>query len=68
MRLADELLEAYTPLLRTLTLQSSSGGRFEISLAGELVFSKAQQKRFPSPGEILSLLTPLLGEPLRWRH
>lgn len=66
--LATELLDAYTPLLRSLTLQSSSGGRFEISLDGALLFSKAALKRFPKPGEILSLLQPSLGPPLHWRR
>ena len=32
------------------------GGVFDVSVDGELVFSKFKQDRFPAPGEILSLL------------
>ena len=40
---------------------------FEVSLDGRLVYSKAELKRFPADGEIVSLLTPVLGEPAPWR-
>lgn len=40
---------------------------FEVSLDGRLVYSKSELKRFPADGEIVSLLTPVLGEPAAWR-
>jgi selT/selW/selH-like putative selenoprotein len=35
----------------------SSGGVFEIIYEGKLIFSKRQLKRFPKPGEVVSLLS-----------
>ena len=37
-------------------LQKSSGGRFEIFLDGEVIFSKIKTMRFPEPDEIIQLL------------
>jgi selT/selW/selH-like putative selenoprotein len=53
--------------MRAVELQSGSEGRFEISLDGELVFSKEQLGRFPKPREIADLFEKKLGPPLEWR-
>ena len=37
-------------------LQKSSGGRFEIFLDGEQIYSKIATMRFPEPDEIVQLL------------
>jgi predicted Rdx family selenoprotein len=68
VRLAEELLDAYAPVLRSIELRTSSGGRFEVSLDGALLFSKDSLGRFPLAGEIISLFTPVLGRPLAWRE
>lgn len=39
------------------TLVRGSGGIFEISADGELLFSKKKLGRFPKPGEVEELLT-----------
>jgi len=31
-----------------------SGGEFEVTVDGKLVFSKKQERRFPEPEEVLS--------------
>jgi selT/selW/selH-like putative selenoprotein len=36
------------------TLVAGSGGEFEITLDGRLVFSKRQEGRFPDPEEVLA--------------
>jgi selT/selW/selH-like putative selenoprotein len=54
--------------MRAVELQSSSGGRFDIILDGELLFSKKEAGRFPKPGEVTGLLETLLGPPLDWRQ
>ncbi len=33
-----------------------TGGRFEVTLGGELLFSKKASGRFPAPGEITEAL------------
>ena len=38
------------------TLVHGSGGEFEVTVDGTLVFSKRAEHRFPSPDEILSKL------------
>lgn len=56
----------WAPFLN-IELRPGSKGMFEVSLDGRLVYSKAELKRFPADGEIVSLLTPVLGEPAAWR-
>jgi selT/selW/selH-like putative selenoprotein len=65
--LAGALLSGWAPIMRVVELQSGSNGRFEISLDGELLFSKKQLGRFPKPGEIAGLFEKKLGPPLDWR-
>ena len=67
MSLANELLAGWAPILRTVELRSGNTGRFEVTLDGELVFSKAQLKRHPKPGEVTSAFEQRLGRPLAWR-
>ncbi|HZD73272.1 MAG TPA: Rdx family protein [Actinomycetota bacterium] len=63
--LADELLSRWAPVIAQLEMVSSSGGRFEVSLDGELLFSKASLRRHANPGEIVELFRSRLGpEPL----
>ncbi len=39
-------------------LVASSGGVFEVSVDGKLVFSKKSLGRFPEPGEVLRSIAP----------
>ena len=41
-----------------IRLVPSSGGVFEVTVDGRLVFSKKALRRHPNPGEILGLITP----------
>ena len=68
MSLAGELLGRWAPIMRTVELQSGSSGRFEITLDGELLFSKKAAGRFPKPGEVAGLFEKKLGPPLEWRE
>ena len=68
MSLAGELLGRWAPVMRTVELVSGSGGRFEITLDGELVFSKKAAGRFPKPGEVAGLFAKKLGPALEWRQ
>ena len=67
MSLAAELLGRWAPIMRAVELQSGSSGRFEISLDGELLFSKKTAGRFPAPGEVAGLFEKKLGPALDWR-
>ena len=67
MSLAGELLGSWAPILKSVDLHSSSQGRFEITLDGELLFSKHSLGRFPRPGEVSSLFEGKLGPAPAWR-
>jgi len=57
--LADELLREFEHLIDRLTLVPGEGGRFEVSVNGELLYSKLQTHRHAEPGEILGLVRKL---------
>jgi selT/selW/selH-like putative selenoprotein len=66
--LASDLLSRWAPIMRTVELQTSSNGRFEITLDGELLFSKEATGRFPNPGEVAAIFEKKLGPALDWRN
>lgn len=62
MSLADELLKNYEHMLEELTLVPSDGGRFEVTVNGQLLFSKLSTHRHAEAGEVLGLVRKLVGE------
>ena len=46
------------------TLRPSSGGRFEVTLDGDLIFSKHALDRHAKPGEVFALVQGRLGAPI----
>lgn len=56
-----ELLDGWAPRIARAILLPSSGGRFEVTLDGELLFSKAALKRHPRRGEVHGLVATRLG-------
>jgi selenoprotein W-related protein len=50
------LLDKYELQIGEFALVPSSGGRFEVTVDGELAFSKLAQKRFPEDGELIDLV------------
>ncbi|ACM06944.1 MAG: Rdx family protein [Thermomicrobium sp.] len=50
------LLDKYELQIGEIALVPSSGGRFEVTVDGELVFSKLAQKRFPEDEELIELV------------
>jgi len=65
--LAAEILGKWAPVMRTVDIRSGEKGRFEVSLDGKPVFSKAELRRFPEPGEVARIFEATLGPPLEWR-
>ncbi len=57
----EQLLERYELQIAEITLVPSSGGRFEVWLDGELVFSKLAEQRFPEDAELLDLVGVRIG-------
>jgi selenoprotein W-related protein len=54
--LASDLMKKFEPDIESLTLVPSDDGRFEVSVNGELVYSKLQTKRHAEPGEVVGLV------------
>jgi selenoprotein W-related protein len=54
--LAGELLKEYEHVIESVTLIPSDGGRFEVSVNGQLIYSKIQTKRHAEAGEIINLI------------
>ena len=62
MSLAEELLKNYEHMIEELTLVPSDGGRFEVTVNGQLLFSKLSTHRHAEAGEVLGLVRKLVGE------
>ncbi len=51
-----ELLKDYEHVIESVALIPSDEGRFEVSVNGELIFSKLQAKRHAETGEVVNLI------------
>jgi selenoprotein W-related protein len=60
--MAEELLHGYSDSIQSLTLVPGGGGRFEVTVNGRLIFSKAQEGRFPDLKEVLEKLHQLMED------
>jgi selenoprotein W-related protein len=60
--LTDELLKNYEHVIETIMLVPSEGGRFEVTVNGQLLYSKLQLHRHAEPGEVLGLVKKIVGE------
>jgi len=54
--LMGELLKNFEHVIESVTLIPSDDGRFEVSVNGELVFSKLALKRHAQAGEIVDII------------
>jgi selenoprotein W-related protein len=58
------LLAGWGPVIAELTLVPSSSGRFEVTLDGELIYSKASTRRHAAAGEVAGLVRERIGPEL----
>jgi selenoprotein W-related protein len=56
----DELLKNYEEKIEAITLIPSDGGKFEVSINGDLIFSKRQLGRHAEDGEVNKLVQEAL--------
>jgi selenoprotein W-related protein len=61
--LAKEAVDQWADRLSEIRLVPSTGGRFEVTLDGELIFSKAGLDRHAEPGEVSQLIGARIGVP-----
>ena len=57
-----ELLTKFEKQLASVKVVPSDGGRFEVSLDRELIYSKLATHRHAEPGEVAGLVTERLKE------
>ena len=55
------LLDRFEEYIDEFTLKPSDGGRFEVTVDGEVVFSKLATGRFPGEDELARLVGERLG-------
>jgi len=60
--LAEELLKQYEHVIETMTLVPSDGGKFEVTVNEQLLYSKLSTHRHAELGEVLGLVRKLVGE------
>jgi selenoprotein W-related protein len=58
----DELLKQYEHVIEEIKIVPSDGGKFEVTVNGQLLYSKLQTHRHAEPGEVLGLVRKLVGE------
>jgi len=54
--LADALKQKYGAAVKKVDLVPSSGGAFEVSLNGTLLYSKLETGRFPTPEQVTTAI------------
>jgi selenoprotein W-related protein len=60
--LAEELLKNYEHVIESVLLVPADGGRFEVTVNDQLLYSKLASHRHAEPGEVLGLVRKLVGE------
>lgn len=61
LAVAEDLVRDYQHLIDRLELIMGSKGTFDVTVDGEVIFSKADTKRFPQDGEIAKLFADTVG-------
>ena len=61
MGAGSDLLTNYQHILADLRLVTGDNGVFNVTVDGDLIYSKAQTGRHAEPGEVLDLFTDLMG-------
>ena len=56
--LAEAIMDGFGQRFGSIKLIPSDGGRFEVSIDGNLIFSKLETGRFPENTEIIDQIRP----------
>jgi predicted Rdx family selenoprotein len=61
-----DLLSNYQHVIESLTLVTGVKGVYDVTVDGELIYSKGDTGRHAEPGEVLELFTELVGDIKRY--
>jgi predicted Rdx family selenoprotein len=59
---ARDILSDYQHVVESLTLTTGSGGVFDVTVDGELLYSKGEEGRHAEPGEVVGRFEDRYGE------
>ena len=62
MSAASDLLNNYQHIVESLRFTTGSKGIFDVTVDGEMLYSKAATGRHAEPGEVLDLFTENYGQ------
>ena len=62
MSAARDILSDYQHIVDSLTLTTGSRGVFDVTVDGELLYSKGEEGRHAEPGEVLDRFEDQYGE------
>ncbi|HEU4319699.1 MAG TPA: Rdx family protein [Acidimicrobiia bacterium] len=62
MGAANDILSRYQHIVRSLTFMTGSKGVFDVTVDGQLIYSKAETGRHAEPGEVLDLFVEKHGQ------
>jgi len=65
VRVAEDLLGTYQHRIDALTLIPGPSGIFDVTVNGELIFSKYELHRHAEPGEVLGSFRSIIGPGVR---
>jgi selenoprotein W-related protein len=57
----NDLLKNFEPDIESVALLPSDGGRFEVAVNGDLVYSKLKTNRHAEPGEVVNLISKMVN-------
>lgn len=60
--MAAELLNKFEPTIESIALLPSDGGRFEVTVNNNLIYSKLRTGRHADPGEVSDKVTKIIEE------
>ena len=66
MSATQDLLSNYQHVIESLTLHTGSKGVYDVTVDGDLIYSKHETGRHAEPGEVLDLFTQLVGDIARY--
>ncbi len=66
MSAVSDLITNYQHVITDLKLVMGSKGVFDVTVDGDLIYSKEETGRHAEPGEVLALFTELVGDIRRY--